>query len=253
VRTNTKGSKTIEADKKLLDIVEHLDRTGGARVTEIAAELDLSKSAVHAHLATLKQRGYVVADGDTYQLGVLFLNLGSTARNRVPFYSSVRPRIDRLADQTGERAQFVVEEHGLGFVVYRSWGEYAVQVEPQIGEPTHLHANASGKAILSALSDDDILEIIDHWGLPERTKHTITDRDALFEELDEIRERGYAINRGESRVGFHALGAPLQVDGSVIGSITVSGPQNRMADRPDEDLLDHLLGIINELELNASV
>lgn len=253
MRTNSKGSKTIEADKKLLDIIEHLDRSDGARVTEIATELDLSKSAVHAHLATLKQRGYVVAEGDTYRLGILFLNLGSTARNRIPFYSSVRPRIERLADQTGERAQFVVEEHGLGFVVYRSWGEYAVQVEPQIGEPTHLHANASGKAILSALSEDEVIDIIDHWGLPERTENTITDREELLDELDEIREQGYAINRGESRHGFHALGAPLQVDESVVGAITISGPQNRIEDRPDEDVLNPLLGIINELELNASV
>lgn len=253
MRTNANGSKTIEADKKLLDIIEHLDRSDGARVTEIATELDLSKSAVHAHLATLKQRGYVVAEGDTYRLGILFLNLGSTARNRIPFYSSVRPRIERLADQTGERAQFVVEEHGLGFVVYRSWGEYAVQVEPQIGEPTHLHANASGKAILSALSEDEVIDIIDHWGLPERTENTITDREELLDELDEIRAQGYAINRGESRYGFHALGAPLQVDESVVGAITISGPQNRIEDRPDEDVLNPLLGIINELELNASV
>lgn len=246
-------SKTIGSDETLLDIIECLDRTEGARVTEIAREVDISKSSVHAHLSTLRQRGYVVKEDDVYRLGILFLNLGSTARNRMTFYNSIRPRIERLAGKTGERAQFVIEEHGLGYVVYRSWGEHAVQVEPQIGEPRNLHANASGKAILSALGDDRVREIVDHWGLPERTPHTVTDRTELLDELETIRERGYAVNKGESREGFSAFGAPLRIGGEVAGAITVSGPRTRMEDRPNEEVVDQLLGVINELELNASV
>ncbi|MFB6187002.1 MAG: IclR family transcriptional regulator C-terminal domain-containing protein, partial [Halobacteriaceae archaeon] len=59
------------------------------------------------------------------------------------------------------------------------------------------HANAAGKAILAHLPEDVVHDILDRTGLPEHTKHTITSRKELFDELDSIRERGYAVNRGE--------------------------------------------------------
>lgn len=249
---NDKDSKTLKSDLKLLDIIECLQERNGARVSEVADELSLSKSTVHAHLSTLAKRGYVAKDGDEYKLGILFLNLGTTARRSIPHFETIRPGIDRLAQLTGERVQFVIEEHGLGYVVSRSYGEHAVHVEPQIGEPSTLHANASGKAILSALPAERVTDIIDYWGLPVHTDQTISDRETLLEELERIRERGYAVNSEESRSGFLAVGVPIHMNDTVLGAISISGPQNRMDERLDEDILDPLLGVVNEIELNIA-
>ncbi len=55
----------------------------------------------------------------------------------------------------------------------------------------------SAKAILSAFPDERVRDIVDRHGLPAKTPQTITDPDALFEELATIRERGFALNREE--------------------------------------------------------
>ncbi|MWV38493.1 IclR family transcriptional regulator [Natrialba sp. INN-245] len=250
--TNDKETKTIKSDVTVLDIIEYLREVDSARITEISAEVGISKSSVHAHLATLEQRGYAAKEGDQYKLGMCFLNLGASARNKVPHFDSIRERVERLANQTDERTQFVIEEHGQAYVIFRSFGQYAVRARPRIGQPTHLHTSASGKAILSGLPRERVREIIDYWGLPQKTENTITDRETLFEELDEVRDQGYAVNTGESQGRFLSAGAPIRTDESILGAITISGPEKRMHDRLDDEIIDLLLGVTNELELNLT-
>ncbi|MCW8173516.1 ArsR family transcriptional regulator [Natrialba swarupiae] len=61
--TNDKETKTIKSDVTVLDIIEYLREVDSARITEISAEVGISKSSVHAHLATLEQRGYAAKEG----------------------------------------------------------------------------------------------------------------------------------------------------------------------------------------------
>lgn len=56
---------------------------------------------------------------------------------------------------------------------------------------------ATGKAVLSQLPREEVESIIDKWGLPMMTENTITDREALFEDLATAREQGYSINNEE--------------------------------------------------------
>lgn len=71
-------------------------------------------------------------------------------------------------------------------------------------------------------------EIIDHYELPARTPNTITERSELFDELDAIREQGYALDREELFEGMHGVGRPIVVGDDVIGAISVYGPVGRM-------------------------
>jgi DNA-binding IclR family transcriptional regulator len=81
-----------------------------------------------------------------------------------------------------------------------------------------------GKAILSRLSKEEVRSIVSRVGLPGLTEATITDLDALYQELEETRQRGYALDRGEHEAGVYCVGAPiLDARGQVIGSCSVSG------------------------------
>jgi DNA-binding IclR family transcriptional regulator len=104
------------------------------------------------------------------------------------------------------------------------------------------------------MEDDRIEEIIDRWGLPQETEQTITSREALYEELDRIRDRGYAFNREEHLKGVKAVGAPvLADDGRVVGAFSVSGPVHRMkGEWFEEEVTNTVLGISNELELKIT-
>lgn len=248
--TNTDPKQRIKSDEKLLDIIEYLEKADSATVTEIARDLEFAKSTTHSHLATLENRGFVSKQDNSYQLGILFVGIGHTIRENLWFSDVVETGVKRLAKETGERTQFMIEEHGRGYFIFRKKGQTAVRVGPDIGEPRYLHESACGKAILSELPPERVDSIIDHWGLPVQTSQTITDADELKQELEEIRERGWSWNRQESRQGLLGIGTPVFYGGDLIGSLSVSGPFQRLEEQ-QEELLNKLRGMANEIALNA--
>lgn len=247
-------SKKIQATDTAFDIVEELWRRDRASITELADALDRSTSTVHGHLVTLEDRGYVVRNDGAFQIGLRFFSLGAHARRRKSEYSIVESRIDRLATETDERAQYLIEENGRGVYVYVAEGQRSVPSHTSIGKIRYLNTCASGKAILAQLPRERIDSIIEQWGLKPRTSETIIDRERLFEELAEIRHQGYAINREESANGLLAIGAPVaKPNGEVLGAISLSGPVHRMQEsRIEDELLNQLLGTIEEIELSTT-
>lgn len=242
----------VKTTDTAFDILETLRRMDGASITELGAELDIANSTVHRHLTTLRDREYVVEEDGTYYVGLKFLGLGDYARRRYEWFDYVQPKVAEIAEETGERAQFLVEEHGHGLYLCIDRGQNAVRTDPGIGRTVPLHVAAAGKAILAHMPERRVEEILDRRGLAQVTANTITDRESLLAKLRTVRERGYAYNDQEYIEGLWALGVPVKdPDGRAIGALSVSGPIHRMKGTWYEDeLLDMLLGAANELELN---
>ena len=245
---------TVKSVERALTVMEAVMRMEGAKVSELATKLDMPKSTVHSYLSTLWELGYLVKEDDVYQIGTMFLQFGEYSRTRKKEYGMAAEKVTALAQETNERAQFVIEERGQGVFLYRESGKHAVEADSGTGKRMYLHCTSAGKAILAHLSEATVKGIIDRWGLPSVTPHTTTDASALFEELAEIRERGYALNREENIEGLHAVGVPVRQEvGTVIGSLSISGPSHRMKGEYFlEELPNLLLGTANELELNIT-
>ncbi|NIC01019.1 IclR family transcriptional regulator [Halobacterium sp. R2-5] len=243
-------SRSVQSVETMFNIVELLVERDGAGVTEISQELNLAKSTVHQQLSTLRSLGYAVMEEDKYYPGLRFLSIGEYTRNRREVTQKAGPMVEQLAKETEERAQFFVEEHKQGVYLHISEGERAVQADRHPGKLRYLHSSAGGKAILAFMDRDRVQEVIDRWGLPAETEHTITDEDELYAELDRITERGYATNKEESIDGLWSLGVPVIANGQVVGSFSVSGPRHRLDTEWFREELPNLLrGTANELEL----
>lgn len=250
-KNGTDGLATVETSLRVVDAVATLD---GARVSEVAEYLDVPVSTVHGHLQTLHGASYLTKEGDEYHVALQFLNRGGQARERKRGYQLAEEKVQKLAAETNERAQFVVEENGRGYYTHTESGEDAVLADARIGKRIYLHDSAAGKSIMAELPESRVHEIIDRWGLPEYTDHTITDEEGLFEELEQIQEQGYALNLQETHEGLHAVGATVAApQGQVIGAFSVSGPSNRLeGPRLHEEVPDLLRGVTNEVELRLS-
>ncbi|RDZ52740.1 IclR family transcriptional regulator [Haloferax sp. Atlit-6N] len=242
----------MKTTHKLFRIIEELRDRNGARVSELATELELPKSTVHRHLKTLEEREYVMKTGDLYHIGSRFLYIGMGVNNRHEAFAQIEPKVKALASETDERAQFMIEEHGYLVYIYRETGEHAVQTNTQLGKRMPIHATSGGKAILAQLTDDQIARIIERHGLPKITENTITDEDELYDELREIRDEGVSFNDQEYIEGLRSVSVPvIKPNGQPLGAIGISGPQNRFkGEFYREELPDKLLGVVNEVELN---
>lgn len=250
-----RGAKNpVKTTQRSLAIIETLRELDGARLTELAAHLDLPNSTVHSHLSTLVEGNYVLKDGDVYRVGLRFLELGEHARNRRKVYECARPEVDELAADTGEVANLLVEEGGWGVYLYTARGENAVPLDISPGKHVHLHATALGKCILAALPESRVEEIVQARGLPARTDNTITDRATLAEELDRVRERGFAIDDEERVDGMRCVGTAVKSEsGNVIGAISVSAPTSALTDeRLTDTVPEHLFSAANVIELKVA-
>lgn len=251
MKESERSGGTLKSVGTTFEILERMVEMNGCGVTEIANELDLPKSTAHRYLATLVECGYVIQSDGRYHISLAFKDFVDHVYNRERIYSIAEKKVKIVAEQTGERVQFIDDEHFIGVAVHRSVGENAVQFGDSIGRRMLLHSTAAGKCILAHKSEGYVDDYIENHGLIEKTAYTITDPDELSSELEEVRQSGYAFNEHENIEGLRAVGVPiLDANDDPLGAISISGPTNRLTKSTfREEYPDLLLGIANEIEL----
>ena len=234
-------------------VVKALRELDGAGASEIADHLGLPRSTAHDHLRTLEQLELVVNEDGTYKIGTRFLEFGGYARQGMKIFDVAKPEIQELAEQTGEHSNLMIEEHGRGVFLYTAEGENAVKLDTYHGYRVHLQTTALGKAMMAHMDDERVRDILDHHGTPEITERTVTDEAELFDQLEEIHERGYAIDREERVRGMRCIAAPVLNGDEILGAISVSGPKSRMQGSLfEEELPQQVLRTVNVIEVNMS-
>ncbi len=244
----------IKTTRTTFAIVETLHEREAARLTELAAAVDIANSTAHEHLETLEGCGYVVEDEGLFSLSLKFLDHGTRAKRRYQgLIEAAKPALEGLIDETNETMNLVVEEHGEAVYVDRMVGERGVPTNSWAGKRKPLHTLAAGKSILAHLPDERVDEIVSTRGLAAVTERTITTREQLEDELETIRDRGVAFNDRESHDRIRAVGTPIVLEGEVFGGIAIAGPAKRLTGEYfRSELPDLLLGAVNEIELKLA-
>ncbi|MCU4975490.1 IclR family transcriptional regulator [Halobacteria archaeon AArc-m2/3/4] len=248
------GVTSLKATKTTLEIINSVQELNGAGVSELAERLGKPTSTVHDHLRTLESEEYLVKQDGTYHISARFLELGEQVRSRLKVYNIARPEVDALAEQSGEHANLLVEEHGRGVFVYKSLGPDAVQLDTHAGMRVHLPTTALGKAILANRPRHEIDEILDRHGLPPVTKNSITDREELFDQLETVRERGYAVDDEERLPGMRCVAAPITDNTDrAVAAVSVSCPKSRLTGKRFEETIPNMvLRSANVIEVNLA-
>jgi len=244
--------RTIRSVEIAFNIVDVLQEKGGAGVTELAEELDHSKSTIHSHLQTLEERKILVREGDGYRLSLRILDMANHVRDQVGNYEVIRNEVDTLADETGEIAQFGLPEHGKVSYLYKNRGERAVETASRVGTQQPMYSTALGKTILAYLPDDRTDEIVADTDFETLTPKTIASAEELYEDLERIRERGYGIDDEENYEGLRCVAAPVKNGETVLGAVSITGPSSRFTmDSIHEQYSDEVQRAANVIELNT--
>lgn len=249
------GRTPVKSVDTTLRIIEYVRDKDGARAGEIARELDLPDSTVSDHLVTLRENQYLVKHDNEYRVGLRFLELGDRARNYRKIYRVGKRNVDKLATETGELAHLSVEEDGLGTIIYEREGSDAIALDTYVGRRVKMHCTALGKAMLAHMADEKVNEIIDRYGLSAKTEHTITDREAFNDNLEQVREQGYAISSGERISGLSCIAVPITEasDGEVFGALSLCTPLSRTkSDGFSEEVLRKVRQTANRIELDTA-
>jgi DNA-binding IclR family transcriptional regulator len=218
--------------ERALALLERLaDEREPTGVLDLARKSGVDKSAVQRTLNALESRGWVRKNARTskYSLGVRAVALAHKGLQAVDFLEVAAPIAKHLAQTTKETAFIGVQDDDRVVFVYKVPGLYAVRFEEQVGTSVDLHTTSIGKAILAALDDQHIEEVLSRTRLSARTEFTITSPEALKTEISAVRARGCAFSDEEHFLDVLGVGAVIRgASGSPLGGIGVIGPKMRM-------------------------
>jgi DNA-binding IclR family transcriptional regulator len=235
-----KSDYSVQAVDNALDILEYIgDFDGEVSVTEISARLNLTKSNVQKLLTTLEHFGYVDMNKYTgnFKLGVKTFQISQAYLNKLDLISSAQKIMIDLRDKTNESVYISVLRNST--VVYLNVVETlrSVRVRPRIGNIGPAYATATGKAQLAFIEDFN-LEKAFKGSFVKLTPNTIDNIDKLKEELEKVRQNGFALDLEEYEEGVVCVAAPVfNFMRKVIAGISISAPKMRM---PEEKLIKEI-------------
>lgn len=235
---------------KALSILEFFNpQTDKLSITQIADKLDTNPSSLYPILHTLEEFDYLHRSKDKrYSLGMIFVKKGRCVLERLNLSTEARSEIKALRDETQKTVHLgYINENKIVYVdKVESRG---VKLYSSPGKTAPLHATALGKAILAHLSSDRLAELLDNLELTSHTKNTITSREKLRQELQNIRAQGYAIDDEEFEEGIRCIASPIyRHDGEVKSAISLTS----LAAQLPEELLKEKSSLVKKHAVNIS-
>ncbi len=219
------------------------------RVSELADALGIARSNAHRTLQTLVECGWAVQDSATsaYRPSMRLIELGALVEDASDLRTRLRSVLAKLADATGETIHLAALDGAEIVYLDKFDSPLPVAAYSRVGGRAPAYCVASGKALLAAL-DERAAELRARLGrLVPHTPNTITDFAALEAELARSRERGWAENREEWRLGVCGLGVPVfDARGEPVAAVGMSVPSIRFARAQARALAEQLLACAAE-------
>jgi DNA-binding IclR family transcriptional regulator len=211
----------------LLEALANADQPRG--VSELARELNLTKTNVHRLLRTLEINNFVRRTGrvSRYELTLKLWELGTRVVARLDIKKVSAHFLSQLASQTHETVHLSVPDGMEVVYIDKIESPAPVRAHTTIGARAPLYCVGTGKAMLAFLPAETIANL--EGKLERHTANTIADMPRLEVEMARIREQGYAEYQGEWRDGVNGVAAPIRdMHGNVVAAVGIAGPDSRL-------------------------
>jgi IclR family acetate operon transcriptional repressor len=240
-------SSQVKSATRTLDIIEYVVAHPRPLVAqEIATALGIPVSSLSYLLATLVERNYLVREGRRYSPGT---GLDKLQMHEKAYSLAERaaPLVRTLRVQLNETASFWVREGWDVEALVTESSEQALRYAVPIGNRMPMHPLASGKALLGALTDEELDRYFTDTDRKRYTDATVTSEKALRKEIAEVRRTGFSWADEEFSLGIIGIGRVVTSAGEALGALSVAIPKVRCGEptrRRIEDLLERTAGLL---------
>ncbi len=218
---------SVDNALRLLHVLAQREEVG---VAEAGRLLGVARSTAHRLLASLVVHGFAEQDPDTrtYRAGGALLEFGLATVRRYDIRAHARPFLEAVAERTGETSHLLVLAGAHTLFLDSVEGGQSVRTTGRVGASFPAHSTSGGKALLAELDAADVRALYPERELPRLTERTLGTRTALEADLATVRERGYAVNAGESDPHITSVAAAVRdPSGAARFAISVSMPAFR--------------------------
>lgn len=225
-----RGSRAI---LKTFDILEIMTQhPSGIMLSEISKQLGLPKSTTHRILQALVERNMVrtaKANG-AYRLGYGVLSLSRAFMDGFDIVNESRPILEKINKAVGETVHLAALDGTRKWVVYLDKVDalHPQRVFSRIGKLAPIHCTALGKALVSNLPSQEITTLLEGYAFTKVTSFTVDNEAAFFDEIEETRKRGYAVDHKEYELDVHCIATSLTNQSNYpLAAIGISWPNSR--------------------------
>lgn len=230
----------IESVDNALRLLLLFETQRSIRLTDASNYLGVASSTAHRLMGMLLYRGFVRQNPATraYEPGQSLGSIAFAIRRQTDIRTLARPVLEQLFQQTGETVHFArLESSDIQFIDAIE-SSRAVRVGSRQGITLPANCTATGKAMLSQLTREQLRALYPDKELPGLTGNSITSRGDLEAELDKIRRLGYATSNEESEDGVTSVSVPVAGPSGTLYGINVSVPAHRMSHQLRTELSD---------------
>ena len=226
---------------RTLDILEaFINVENGLTLNEIALKIDLSSSTVYRLVMTLTTRNYLYRDNESkrFYLGSqlnLLVNLNQIdAKEHLK--NVAHPYMQAVFQETNENIGLYIQADDCKLCIDRMESTKALRHVIDIGDCVTMSKGAIGKVLLAFMTPEE-WKPFDKEGWPKK------------EELQKVKNSGYALSIGEREEGLIGIAAPIfNAKGKVIAAVSMSGPSVRFMD----ELITEKIEIVTKLAKDIS-
>ncbi|WP_369205569.1 IclR family transcriptional regulator [Streptomyces sp. PU-14G] len=243
------ASSQVKSAVRTVQLLEFFaGRPGMHTLAGVQEALGYPKSSLYMLLRTLVDLGWVEVDatGTRYGIGVRALLVGTSYLDGDEVVAAAKPTLDRLAAQTTETIHLArLDGTDVVYLATRA-SQHHLRPFSRAGRRLPAHSTSLGKALLATHTDEQVRAL-----LPARmtgvTENTLTDPEALLEELRLVREQGYAIDREENTLGLRCFGIAVPYRTPARDAISCSVPVARLTPAHEQTIKSALFDARDQL------
>lgn len=225
----------VKSLQKALSVLECFTvKTPELGITELSEKLGLYKSNVHNLISTFEKCGYVEKNpvNNKYRLSFKILELAYVINSNLGLHGIIHPYMSSLSAEVNEVVYFALPKGGMIIYLEGAYPSSSYAARSMIGETAEMYCTSLGKAILAFLPPNEASIAINEQSMTVFTPNTIASHDALINELEVVRNRGYSIDNMEHEFGIKCVGVPVfRRNGTLLGAMSISGPSPRFDDQ----------------------
>jgi len=202
----------VKSATRVMQILELVGRSkDGLKHLDIAKSLNIPKGSLSLLLSDLVGSDFLTIgeDDKRYRVGYKILVLAGRYLADLDIIKASQPFIRGVIAATNESCGLAMIMGGEAMIVWREETLEPLKWDFKIGDQNPIYASAHGKAILAHYSREEIERYLSSVELVPITQHTITDKEVLRGQLEEIRNGAIAYSREENYEGITSMAVPV--------------------------------------------
>ena len=244
------GAQTLRRGLSVLRLLTRIG-PGGLRMGEIGRRLELNKATAIRLTRTLVDEGFVLHDRSSgrYRLGPEAFAVGLAAEPSYELQRLSAPILRVLALESGDTVFFTVLHGYESICLSRHEGDFPIRnqlIKP--GDRWPLGVGAGACAILAALSDVEIVDVLSRNAALRAERFPRCTDEAMWQLIRETRDKGYCTQPGLVIEGSWAVGVPVfDANNRPVASISIGAIESRLGTARAAALGNRLMQASREL------